>query len=59
MRRILTIFGVLLLLLGAWWIGQGTGLIPVGFMASQMHWAYVGGGVFALGLIVLVLARRA
>ncbi len=58
MRLALTIVGILMMILGAWWIAQGTGLAPIGFMANHMEWAYRGGGVFVVGLIVLVIGRR-
>ena len=50
--------GILMLLLGVWWILQGTGVVPVGFMAHHMQWAYRGMGLVAGGIILAVLARR-
>ncbi len=58
MKTILTIVGILAMLLGAWWVAQGTGLAPIGFMANNMDWAYRGAGVFVVGLVVLFFARR-
>ena len=45
--------GLLALLVGLLWIGQGTGLIAwprSSFMISQMHWAYYGAALAALGI---------
>ena len=53
--------GLLALLVGLLWIGQGTGLIAwprSSFMISQMHWAYYGAALAALGIGLMVLARR-
>lgn len=58
MKLVLTIVGVLAMALGAWWVAQGTGLAPIGFMANNMDWAYRGAGLFVVGLIVLIFARR-
>lgn len=58
MKLVLTIVGVLAMLLGAWWIAQGTGLAPIGFMANDMNWAYRGAGLLVVGLIVVAFARR-
>jgi len=54
----LRIIGILALVLGIWWILQGTGLAPVGFMANQMPWAYRGMGLVVLGAVLLFLSRR-
>jgi uncharacterized protein YjeT (DUF2065 family) len=58
MSSALRIIGILALLLGIWWILQGTGLAPVGFMANQMPWAYRGMGLVVLGAVLLFLSRR-
>jgi hypothetical protein len=34
--------GVLCLLVGLLWIGQGTGLMPGAFMSGQAMWAIIG-----------------
>ena len=49
---------ILALLLGIWWILQGTGLAPVGFMANQMPWAYRGMGLLVTGAVLLLFARQ-
>lgn len=58
MKLIITIIGVLAMLLGVWWMLQGTGVVPVGFMANNMFWAYCGAGLFVVALIVVVVVRR-
>jgi hypothetical protein len=50
--------GILAMLLGVWWILQGTGLAPVGFMANQMPWAYRGVALVILGGAALFFTRR-
>ena len=61
MRTIALITGILLLLLGLLWIGQGTGYFPYpsySFMISEMTWAYRGAGVALVGVIVVLISRR-
>ena len=61
MRRVAFVGGILLLLLGLLWIGQGTGYFPYpsySFMISEMTWAWRGAGVAALGIVVILLSRR-
>ena len=61
MRTAVFVFGILLVLLGLLWIGQGTGTFPYpssSFMISEMTWAYRGAGVAAVGIIVILIARR-
>jgi hypothetical protein len=61
MRTAVFVFGILLVLLGLLWIGQGTGYFPYpsySFMISDMGWAWRGVGVALAGLIVVFLSRR-
>jgi hypothetical protein len=60
MRWVLYIISVLMLLMGSVWILQGTGVIPVGGMAYQAKWTYIGIVIdlVAVGLIVLASRRR-
>ena len=58
MKLILTIVSLLAMALGVWWILQGTGVVPVGFMANQMPWAYRGAGLAVVGLLAFIFARR-
>jgi hypothetical protein len=59
MRLTLLIVGILLVLTGAIWIGQGVGCFPYpssSFMIDDVKWAYAGG---AVGLLLIAYARRA
>ena len=58
LKIVLLIVGVLAALLGVWWICQGTGLVPIGFMANQMMWAYRGMALVAIGLLLAFGSRR-
>lgn len=61
MRTALTIVGIILLLAGLVWIGQGSGYFPYpaeSFMISEVQWVYYGGITAAIGLGLIVLARR-
>lgn len=61
MRRVTFVAGILLLLLGLLWIGQGTGYFPYpsySFMISEMGWAYRGAAVALGGIIVMFLSRK-
>jgi uncharacterized membrane protein len=61
MRSIVFVAGILLLLLGLLWIGQGTGYFPYpsySFMVSDMGWAYGGAAVAVIGILLMLLSRR-
>ena len=56
MRRFLLIAGLLLLVVGLLWIGQGTGVITwprTSFMIDQLQWAGYGAAVAAIGLVLI------
>jgi hypothetical protein len=55
MRVGLVVLAVLMLLVGAVWIGQGLGYIKGSFMTGDMHWFWIGVVVAALGVIVAAL----
>jgi uncharacterized membrane protein len=60
MRMGLFVFGILLVLLGVLWIGQGTGYFPYpsySFMISQMSWAYRGIAVAVAGIVLIIISR--
>jgi hypothetical protein len=57
----LFIIGVIALLVGLVWIGQGTGIFPYprsSFMINEVQWAYYGAVTAIVGLILMVYARR-
>jgi hypothetical protein len=60
-RNTILIVGILAMLTGLIWVGQGTGYFPYpsySFMVNQMPWAYGGAALAVLGLILLVISRR-
>ena len=61
MKTLLTIVGILALLMGLLWMGQGAGYIhwpAESFMIDQRPWIYYGGALAAVGLLLIVFARR-
>jgi hypothetical protein len=61
MKMILLIVGVLALLMGLLWIGQGFGLVmwpSSSFMLEQKIWALWGSVLAALGALMIWRARR-
>jgi hypothetical protein len=61
MKTPLTVIGIIVLLMGLLWMGQGSGYIPwpaSSFMISQIQWVYYGGGTALAGLLLIVFARR-
>ncbi len=61
MQTLLTIVGIVLLIAGLVFMGQGSGYFPYpaeSFMVSQSRWIYYGAGIAVVGLLVIVLARR-
>ena len=60
MRLTLLIAGTILILIGAVWIGQGTGYFPYpssSFMIDQRKWAYAGGRALMLGVLLIAFGR--
>jgi len=61
MRTALLWAGIVAILIGLVWIGQGTGYFPYpssSFMINDMAWAYYGIALAVLGLLAVVLSRR-
>jgi hypothetical protein len=52
------VVGVLLVLLGLLWAGQGLNLIGGSFMTGQTQWLVIGVVVAIAGLVILVWANR-
>lgn len=46
------VLAVLMVLVGAVWIGQGLGYIKGSFMTGDMHWFWIGVAVGAAGLVL-------
>ena len=57
-KIIITVVSVLFLLSGTWWILQGTGIAPIGFMANHIEYAYLGIGVDIIAVVALFLLYR-
>jgi hypothetical protein len=53
------ITGILLVLVGGVWIGQGLGLLRgSSFMVDDIRWAVAGIGAVVVGNVLIVSARR-
>ena len=60
-RPIRLILGVVAIAIGLLWIGQGTGLVTwpaSSFMIGRGSWAWWGGALIAIGLMLLKMAAR-
>jgi len=60
-RLLLLIIGIVAVLIGLVWIGQGTGYFPypkTSFMINQMPWTWRGAGLAVIGVIVVFVSRR-
>jgi hypothetical protein len=60
-RSLLLSGGVIAILIGLIWIGQGTGHFPYpssSFMINDMAWTYYGIVLAVLGLVVVLAASR-
>jgi hypothetical protein len=61
MKTFLTVVGVVLLLSGLVFMGQGSRYFPYpaeSFMIGAPQWIYYGGGIALVGLVLLILAWR-
>lgn len=61
LRPFLTVVGVIALLIGLLWIGQGLNLVlwpSESFMLGQQEWAIRGAALVVVGVIVLLRSRR-
>ena len=61
MKILLLIVGIVALLMGLLWIGQGTGLVhwpASSFMLDQRPWALRGAFLAVAGIVLIVVARR-
>jgi hypothetical protein len=50
--------GIVALLVGLLWVGQGLGYLPGSFMTGSMQWFWIGLVVAVLGLVLLVRGLR-
>ena len=61
MRRALLVIGIIAVLTGLVWIGQGTGYFPYpekSFMVRATPWAWYGAAVLLAGVIAILFSRR-
>jgi hypothetical protein len=61
MRTLLLLVGIVAILMGGLWVGQGTGYVhwpASSFMISQMKWAYYGAALAFVGLLLVIFSRR-
>ena len=61
MRNVLLSGGVVAILVGIIWIGQGTGYFPYpssSFMINDVAWAYYGVALAVLGLVAVAISRK-
>ena len=61
MRTLLMILGIILLIAGLVFMGQGSGYFPYpasSFMVNATQWISYGGGIAVVGLLLIILARR-
>ena len=61
MQTLLTLVGIILLLAGLVFMGQGSGYFPYpaeSFMIKETRWIYYGGAIAVVGLLLIIFARR-
>ncbi len=57
-KPVLAVVGVIAVLIGAVWAGQGIGLLPGSSMTGDPTWLVIGSITFALGVVLVVLSTR-
>ena len=58
MRTASVVLGMILLLVGLVWIGQGLDLIPGSFMTGNRMWFYTGLVMALAGVVLIILGKR-
>ena len=61
MRMVIFVLGILAVLMGSLWIGQGLGLVnwpASSFMIDQRPWVTRGAFVALVGLVLIAASRR-
>ena len=59
MHRTRVVIGIIAVLLGLVWVGQGIGLLPGSFMSGDLTWAVVGIVIALFGLALILVSVRA
>jgi hypothetical protein len=57
-RTVVRVVGVVALVVGAVWVGQGLGYLPGSFMTGVRFWFWVGLACVLAGLGLLLFSRR-
>lgn len=57
-RTISVVLGVLAVLVGGLWIGQGLGYVPGSFMTGAVRWFWIGLVVTVVGLLLVLAGLR-
>ncbi|MGI3781581.1 MAG: hypothetical protein ACRYG2_12480 [Janthinobacterium lividum] len=52
------VVGIIAILLGALWVGQGLGYLPGSAMSGVRFWFWVGAALVLVGLALLFASRR-
>ena len=61
MRIVLVVLGMVLIIAGIVFVGQGSGYFPYpasSLMIRAANWVYYGGAIAAIGLILIFIGRR-
>lgn len=57
-RIVLIVLGVIALVTGAVWVGQGLGYLPGSFMTGNKTWFTIGLFAAVIGIVLIVLGLR-
>ena len=57
-RIVLRVVGVIVILVGALWVGQGLNLLPGSAMSGVRMWFWIGAVLVLVGLALLFAVRR-
>ncbi len=57
-RTIARVVGIVAIVVGAVWVGQGLGYLPGSFMTGNRFWFWVGAACVLAGLAILFASRR-
>lgn len=58
MKIALLIVGLLVIIVGALWTGQGLGIVPGTFMYNNQNWIYLGALTMIVGIGILYVGNR-
>jgi len=61
MKTLLMLIGIVAVLAGILFIGQGSGYFPypaASFMINATRWIYYGAGIAVVGLLLIIVSQR-